>query len=124
MKASDMPAGALRARAVKPRWGGIVLVCAKCVRKHDEGKAIHRVLKTEARRAAAAAGKRKIRVIKTACLGLCPKRAIVVGSPATLAEGDVLLVRTESEMAAALPRLVPGTRARPAALPPCRPAEA
>ncbi len=102
----DIPDPETRARAVKPRWGGAIVVCSKCLRKHDEGKALRRVLKSETKRVAAASGTRRIRVIKAACLGVCPKRAIVVASPSTLAAGEVLLVRTESEMAAALPRLV------------------
>ncbi len=109
-------------RTLRPRWTGVLLICGKCVKRCPDGKALRRTLKEAARERLAAAsggepgdgpaGKRggKPRVMKVACLGLCPKRALVVASPATLASGEVVLVRGEADVAAAISRLLPARR--------------
>ena len=102
------PALPREAQIVRPRWSGAILVCAKCARKHEDGKAIRRALKDEAaERLPAATGKRKMKIIKTACLGLCPKNAVVAASAVSLAAGEVVLLRGERDVAAALARLLP-----------------
>ncbi len=92
-------------RVVRPRWDGVILVCGKCCKRHGAGKAVRRALKTGA---AAAGGRRKVRVITAGCMKLCPKRAVVVASAATLATGEVVLLRDEADAVRALPRLLPG----------------
>ena len=85
-------------KTVRPRWSGAVLVCGKCAKRHDDGKALRRALKASLRKTA---GKdRKVRIIKTACVGLCPKQAIVVASAATLVDGELLLLRDERDVTA------------------------
>ena len=88
-------------RVARPRWAGAVLVCGKCLKRHREGKAMRQALK---------AGAGEARIVRTACLKLCPKRAVVAASAATLAAGEVVLLRDEGDVALAMPRLLPERR--------------
>ncbi len=85
-----------------------VLLCGKCLKRCDDGKALRRALKDGAKVRAAEVGLKKVRIVKAGCLGLCPKGALVVASAATLASGEAVLLRDASEVAAVLPRLLPG----------------
>ena len=85
-------------RVARPRWRGAVLVCGKCLKRHDGGKALRRALKQEAGGA---------RIIRASCFKLCPKRAVAVASAATLLAGEVLLLRDEADVIKAMPRLLP-----------------
>ena len=99
-------------RTARPRWREAILVCGKCIKRHDDGKALRRALRDAAKKRAAkgrtddGTRRRKVRLIKTACLGLCPRRALVVASAATLTKGEVLVLRDEREIEAVLPRLL------------------
>ena len=64
-------------KVVEPRWQTVVLVCGRCRRRND-GEVD---LKTRevVRAMARGLGSRSVRVVKSSCLGLCPKRAIAVG---------------------------------------------
>ena len=98
-----------RLRVVRPRWGGAILLCGKCLKRHDEGKALRQHLKAVVKeQAAVRPTQRKIRIVKIACVGLCPRRAVVVASAASLSAGEVLLVRDAADITEALPRLLPG----------------
>ena len=68
-----------------------VFVCKKCLGRVPDGKALRKALKSELKRRGSAAGT-KPRVMLTSCLGICPKRAVVVASAATMARGEVLLL--------------------------------
>ena len=106
---SDDELSADKIVTARPRWGGAILVCSKCIRRHDAGKDLQRALKGHVK-AATAPGARKVRIIKTACLGLCPKRAVVLASPVTLARGEVVVARAKGDIAGALARLLPDHR--------------
>ncbi len=99
-----------RARVVRLRRGATILLCGKCLKRHADGKALRRAVKTEAR-AAADPASGKVRIVKIGCLGLCPRRAVVVASAAGLARGEVMLVREAGAVADALPRLLRRTAA-------------
>ncbi len=106
----DDPTPPSRPLIARPRWRGAIFVCGKCAKTHEDGKTLRRALKDAVRKdpaSAAAVNKRKVKIIKTACLGLCPKNAVVVASAATLQQGEVVLLRDERDVAAALPRLLP-----------------
>jgi len=62
---------------VAPRWQTVVLVCGRCRRRND-GEVD---LKTRevVRAMSRGLGSRSVRVVKSGCLGLCPKRAIAIG---------------------------------------------
>ena len=105
---SDETTEVSRVRVVKPRWDGAILVCGKCLKRHPDGKALRQGLKAEVKaRAKASMTGRKARIVKVACVKLCPKHAVVVASGATLSTGDVMLVRGVDDIAEAFPRLVP-----------------
>ena len=57
-----------------------VLVCKKCLSRVDDGKALRKTLKSELKARSAAQGTKPPRVVLTSCLGICPKRAVVVGN--------------------------------------------
>ena len=92
--------------AVPAPWRSFVLVCGKCSRKLGGGfgrkgkveldQALRDALKDAGRR-------RELRVERTGCLGLCPKRAVTVawaGRP-----GEVIVVPEGADVAAVLGQL-------------------
>jgi predicted metal-binding protein len=83
-----------------------VLVCRKCLGRAD-GKAIRKSLKSELKRRSEADGGKRPRVVLTDCLGICPKRAVVVASAATLQDGRYLLLADEAASADAIALLLP-----------------
>ena len=103
------PDPAARVRIVRPRRPPAILACGKCLKKAGEGRAIRRALKD----ALSAAGDKPPRLARTACLGLCPKGAVVLASAATLARGEMVLVRNADEASAAALVLVPGLACGP-----------
>ena len=100
-------------RTVRPAWSGAVFVCGKCLKRHDDGKSLRQALKAEVKtRSGDSATKHgaknyKVRIVKTACLGLCPRGAVILASATTLASGDVLLVTNVDGIADAASRLMP-----------------
>lgn len=92
-------------RSVPVKWRSFVLVCGKCSRKLDGGfgKKGKHALDDALRGILKAAGRRELRVVKTGCLGLCPKRAVTVawaGRP-----GELMAVPEGTEPEAVLARL-------------------
>lgn len=99
-------------QTVPAPWRSFVLVCGKCSRKLDGGfgrkgkleldEALRGALKKAGRR-------RELRVERTGCLGLCPKRAVTIawaGRP-----GEVMVVPEGADASAVLVRLGPATAA-------------
>jgi predicted metal-binding protein len=84
-----------------------ILVCKKCLGRVADGKAIPKSLKSELKRGSAAHGGKRPRVITTSCLGICPKRAVVVASAATLQQGRYLLLADSKAAAEAIALLMP-----------------
>jgi hypothetical protein len=69
-----------------------VLLCGKCLSRSKDGKKLKLALKAELKQQAAARGGRRARLVTTGCLGICPKRAVVTASAATLGRGEYVLV--------------------------------
>ena len=93
-------------RTIRLRWQDVIVVCGKCLKRHDEGKAVRRALKAEVKAYTGDGAKvRKTRVVRTGCLGICPRGAVVVASAPLLAAGEVMLVRDADEVAEGLSRL-------------------
>jgi hypothetical protein len=90
------------ARLAKAGRRDLLLVCGECVRRAEGGTATARALK-----AAAGEAGRPVRVVRTACLGLCPKRAVAVASGATLARGRLAVVAGPEAAARAVDLLWP-----------------
>lgn len=84
-----------------------VLVCKKCLGRVADGKAITKTLKSELKRRSATMGGKGPRVVTTSCLGICPKRAVVVASAATLHQGRYLLLADDKAAAEAIALLIP-----------------
>ena len=106
-------------KRARTRGAGPLFVCGKCLKRVPDGKAFRRALKEAARdrvealaaqgRAAQGrSGSRKVRVVRTSCLGLCPKRAVVLASAATLGSGEMLIVADADAVPDAMMRLIPG----------------
>lgn len=105
-----MDASAPAGRSARAPFRAAVLVCGKCSRKLDGGfgrkgreparKALKRALKS-------GAWGRKVRVAEISCLGLCPKRRLVLAAPSALASGRLLVVEAGAEPAAVLDALLP-----------------
>ncbi|WP_237476981.1 (2Fe-2S) ferredoxin domain-containing protein [Lichenibacterium dinghuense] len=99
-------------KRVGAEWRDVVLVCRKCSKKLDGGfgpdgeDAFAKAL----RRSIDGAGKRKVKarrravgVVEVGCLGLCPKRAVVVVKGS--APGSMLLVPEGAGMDEVVDRL-------------------
>lgn len=87
---------------IRPRRAPPVLVCKKCLKRVDDGKALKRALKSEVKRVSEAQSIKRPRVVMTDCMGICPKRAVVVASSATLHRGEYLLLRDAEASAEAI----------------------
>jgi predicted metal-binding protein len=92
---------------LRPRRARPVLVCKKCLKRIDDGSKLKRALKSELKRRSAAQGTRRPRVVMTGCFGICPKRAVVVASGATLQRGEYLLLADAASSATAAALLAP-----------------
>jgi predicted metal-binding protein len=77
---------------IRPRRAAPVLVCRKCLKRLDDGREIKQALKSELKRRSAKLGNKRPRVVLTSCFDICPKRAVVVASGATLNRGEYLLL--------------------------------
>lgn len=73
-------------------WSLLVLVCGTCARRAGR-KGLRSDLKSGLK---TASDHRRVKVAETGCLGLCPKRAIVVATPADLARGAAFVLRDEA----------------------------
>ena len=77
---------------IRPRRAAPIFVCKKCLKRVDGGPALKRGLTSELKRRSAAQDIKRPRVVMTGCLDICPKRAVVAASGATLARGEYLLL--------------------------------
>lgn len=84
-----------------------VLICGKCLSKLDGGKKPKQALKAELKHAAVAHGGKRPKLVTTGCLGICPKRAVVTASAATLGRGEYVLVEQRKELEEAVRMLKP-----------------
>lgn len=84
-----------------------ILVCRKCLKRAPGGSDLKRALKSALKLGRSDCAKRKPRMVMTSCFGICPKRAIVVASGATLARGECLMLANASDAEAAVMLLLP-----------------
>jgi predicted metal-binding protein len=84
-----------------------VLVCKKCLGRVPDGKQLRKALKSELKNRAGVQDVKPPRVVLTGCLGICPKRAVVVASAATMQRGEVLLLSDSGSAAEAAATLMP-----------------
>ncbi|ABD89671.1 conserved hypothetical protein [Rhodopseudomonas palustris BisB18] len=81
----------------RPRRAPPVLICRKCLSRVDDGKALKRALKSALKQRSQAQGVKRPRLVITGCLGICPKRAVVAASAATLQRDEYLLLKEAGE---------------------------
>lgn len=87
-----------------------ILVCKKCLGRIDDGKELRKALKSDAKDFSRKQGVKPPRVVTTSCLGICPKRAVVVASASTLQDGKYLLLSGADASREAIPALMPDAR--------------
>ncbi len=92
---------------IAPRRSQPIFVCKKCLGRVKDGKALKRGLKSEAKRLSQARKSKQPRIVLTSCMGICPKRAVVVASVATLQKGQYLLLADADSAANAVAILMP-----------------
>jgi hypothetical protein len=69
-------------------WSEVVLVCAKCAAKLGRGRKGKTELRGEIRHALKARGLgKRVRVVETGCLDLCPKDGQTIATGRQLAKG-------------------------------------
>lgn len=90
----------------RPKRPPPVLICGKCLSRIDDGKKLKQALKSELKQAAASHGGKRPKLVTTGCLGICPKRAVVTASAATLGRGEYVLIEDRTEAAAAVKVLI------------------
>lgn len=93
---------------IRPRRPKPVLVCKKCLTRVPDGGKLRRSLKSELKQRASAQGVKSPRVVLTSCLGICPKRAVVLASAASLQRGEYLLLSDREGLSEAAARLSEG----------------
>ncbi len=91
---------------IRPRRADPVFVCRKCLKRVGDGAGIKRALKSELKRCSRAEGTKRPRVVMTGCMDICPKRAVVAASGATLARGEYLLLADSEGVADAATALI------------------
>ena len=91
MASEPKPISKARAmRTAKTRLSGVVVVCAKCVKRRGLTKSeVSRDLKRALKRVQPA---REVKVVSSGCLGPCPKRLVAVATPASLNARRLLLI--------------------------------
>ena len=84
-----------------------IFVCKKCLGRIDDGKQLRKALKSDSKTRSGTQNVKPPRVVMTSCLGICPKRAVVVASAATLQDGRYLLLSDAEASAQAIETLMP-----------------
>jgi predicted metal-binding protein len=95
----------------RPKRPPPVLICGKCLSRIDDGKKLKQELKAELKHAAATHGGKRAKLVTTGCLGICPKRAVVTASAATLGRGEYVLIDDAKAAGEAMGALLPETAA-------------
>ena len=93
-----------KAKSAKTKLTEIVVVCSKCAKRQGlHPRAVRALLKgaskmaaREAVRDGRAAGRTKLCIVESKCLGPCPKHAVAVATGASLAAGRVVLLDPEA----------------------------
>lgn len=93
----------------RPKRPPPVLICGKCLSRIDGGKKLKQALKAELKQR----GGKRGRLVTTGCLGICPKRAVVTASAATLAKGEYVLVEDRKGAGEAVGLLIGDRRQQP-----------
>ena len=79
---------------VKPRFGGVAMVCGECQKRSNgpsklKAKDVRKLLKKELHNLPV-----RLRIVQCSCLGLCPRKALAVSA---VAGGKVLAAELQSD---------------------------
>ncbi len=96
---------------IRPRRPKPILICKKCLKRVSNGSMLKRALKSEVKRRADERTGKRPRIVATGCFGICPKRAVVLASAATLNRGEYLLLADADLSADAAAILMPPEQA-------------
>ncbi|MGA7806738.1 (2Fe-2S) ferredoxin domain-containing protein [Bradyrhizobium sp.] len=99
---------------IRPRRSEHVLLCKKCLSRVENGGKLKRSLKSELKKRRSGKKTRRPRLVLTSCLGICPKRAVVMASASTLRRGEFLLLSDSRSVAGAADVLVSEQNDQPA----------
>jgi predicted metal-binding protein len=91
----------------RPKRPPPVLICGKCLSRIKHGKQLKQALKAEMKQQSATRGSKRAKLVVTGCLGICPKRAVVTASAATLGRGEYVLIEAPADAGQAVAMLVP-----------------
>jgi predicted metal-binding protein len=91
----------------RPKRPPPLLICGKCLSRIEGGKKLKQALKAGLKQHAAARGAKRPKLVTTGCLGICPKRAVVTASAATLLRNEYVLIDDRKAAAAAIAMLIP-----------------
>jgi hypothetical protein len=99
------PATVFEAPFVKAKFEGLVLVCGQCEERSSGPSKLTAKEARKSLKSALGAQGRRMRIVQSSCLGLCPKKSIAIaaagqGTPSVLAE-----VRNERDLKAVAARL-------------------
>lgn len=96
----------------RPKRPPCVLICAKCVKKVDHGRAIQKAVKAGLADRASATGRRPGKLVQTKCMGVCPRQGVTLASAATLGRGELLIVKRGADVPTVLDILCETAAAR------------
>jgi hypothetical protein len=63
------------------------------MRRMEDGSKLRRRLKASLKERSGGQKKKRARLVLTNCFGICPKDAVVSGSPVTFARGEFILIQ-------------------------------
>jgi hypothetical protein len=75
----------------------LVLVCSKCAAKAGRGSRLKTELRGEIKTALKTRGVRKVRVLETGCLDICPKNGQTLAVGGLLAQGRLIVVPAKAD---------------------------
>ncbi len=103
MQETDLPdattAPPVAVRVDLPKWDGVFLVCEACGKRRKVPKSLKAKAMVALVRRAAKGGPRA-RVVRTGCLGLCPKGAAALAWVGAGSGPRIAAVRSKKELAA------------------------
>lgn len=89
-------------------WKGLLLVCKDCPKRSNGPNKLKAKDAVSAARQAAKEQRRRVRVVRCSCLGMCPKGELVMASSRG-AESRVAVVRRLSQIEGAVEALLAGS---------------
>lgn len=103
MRMSTKPDRHPPAKVSSPGWRSVILVCGDCKKRGGGAPKLKTKAAVAEARRAMSGRMPKVRVIRTTCLGLCPKRALAIAWAGEAESLGIVAVTTAGDLATALP---------------------